>query len=210
LAGPAEGRTLKLGLLADIHERVRPLRAALARFQAEGVERVVVLGDVFAAGTAAEETAALLARAGAAGVWGNHDFGLCRDPSDWMRVHYSARVLEFAGSLQPRLVLGDCLFTHVEPWLDPEDLEQLWRCDDLPGIAESTARSFAAAPQRLLFHGHFHAWRLESPVGPLAWRGERPVCLAEGRYLVAIAALCEGYCAVLDTGTGWLRPFRIG
>src|SRR5687767_4973731 len=102
---------MRLGLLADIHEAVDPLRQALSLFTARGVDRVLVLGDVFDTGSRIEETAAFLIDAGATGVWGNHDFGLCRGSGEWARQLYSPRVLEFARSLLPRLEVEDCLFT---------------------------------------------------------------------------------------------------
>ena len=38
---------MKIGILADIHERVDPLRSALKTFRDNRVEQVVLLGDVF-------------------------------------------------------------------------------------------------------------------------------------------------------------------
>jgi predicted phosphodiesterase len=199
---------MKLGLLADLHEDVPNLRRALERLRSHGVERVVVLGDVFDTGAAAEETAALLREAGAVGVWGNHDFGLCRNPGARARETFSAAVLDFAASLQPRLEVEDCLFTHLEPWRDPEDLLQLWGEADFPD-PERLARSFAATEQRVLFTGHHHRWRLWTPEGRLDWRGEAPVRLEGGRYLVQVAAMCEEWCAVYDTTGGELIPFKV-
>lgn len=67
------GRTgetaMKLGLLADIHERNGHLRAALCRFRLEQVDQVVVLGDVAATGSHLAETCRLLREARAVGVW---------------------------------------------------------------------------------------------------------------------------------------------
>ena len=109
---------MKLGLLADIHEHTEQLRKAIAVLQRHGADRFVVLGDVFESGKRMEETVGLLRQVEAVGVWGNHDVGLCFDPSEAVCRRYSAAVLNFMGSLQPHLVIDDCLFTHVEPWLD--------------------------------------------------------------------------------------------
>ena len=51
------------------------------------------------------------------------------------------------GTLQPHLEIGGCLFTHVEPWLDPHKVEDLWYFDGPPDSPEKLARSFAAVPQ---------------------------------------------------------------
>jgi hypothetical protein len=50
-----------------------------------------------------------------------------------------------------------------------------------------------------------------TPAGPLAWDGRRPIFLsAPGRYLVAVAAVCEGLCAVFDTDSSELVPCDLG
>ncbi len=66
---------MKLGFLTDIHEHVEHLRVALDQFRIEGIDQVVVIGDLFEQGRRIEETCRLLAEASAVGVWGNHDFG---------------------------------------------------------------------------------------------------------------------------------------
>src|SRR5205823_2178200 len=104
------------------------------------------------------ETALLLHAAGAVGVWGNHDFGLCREPSESMRREFGPVALGFMAGLRPRLVIGDCLFTHLEPWRDPERIEHLWPAEDGPDPAACADASFAAAPHRFLFAGHYHCW----------------------------------------------------
>ena len=138
---------MRIGILADIHESLTNLRWAIDVLHEQGADRLVVLGDVFELGHRLKETVDLLADAGAIGVWGNHDFGLCRDnarPED--RERYGERVLAFMGSLQPRMEVDGCLFAHVEPWLDPEKIEDLWYFEGLPETTERVARSFAAVP----------------------------------------------------------------
>ena len=106
---------MKLGLITDIHEHVHHLRTALDRFSREQVDQVVMIGDVFSMGEAIDETCQLLADANAVGVWGNHDFGLCYEPTDDFRARYSADVMDYMATLRPRLDIADCHFTHVDP-----------------------------------------------------------------------------------------------
>jgi len=73
---------MRLGILADIHEDIEGLTRALDQLRREAVDRVVVLGDLFDTGERVEATVDLLAEAGAVGVWGNHDLGLCDGPSE--------------------------------------------------------------------------------------------------------------------------------
>jgi hypothetical protein len=199
---------MKLGLLADIHESNENLRAALDRFRAEGVDQVVVLGDLFEMGERIEETCRLLREAGAMGVWGNHDFGLCSDPDERTRHKYAASVLDFMTGLRPRLEVDGCLFTHVEPWLDPEDISDLWYFDGPPDTPEKAAKSFEAVPHRFMFVGHVHRWLIARPGVILGWAGEKPIRLdGDNRYLILVAAVCDGKFAIFDSDTLELVPF---
>ncbi len=200
---------MRIGILADVHESVSHLRWAIDVLREQGSDRIVFLGDVFETGPRLEETIDLLAQAGAIGVWGNHDFGLCRDnPTTEDRQRYSELVLAFMGGLQPRLELDGCHFSHVEPWLNPELIEDLWYFEGFPETPAELARSFAAVPGRLIFVGHFHHWMLANPEGVQPWSGDRPVVLdAAQRYFVAVQAVCNGCCALFDTGTSELVPF---
>jgi predicted phosphodiesterase len=201
-------KPMKLGLLADIHEHTRRLRKAIDVLQQHGADRFVVLGDVFETGKRIEQTVRLLQQVEAVGVWGNHDVDLCFDPCEEVWERYSTVVLDFMGRLQPHLEIDGCLFTHVEPWLDPQRVEDLWHFHGPPDSPEKLARSFGAVPHRVLFIGHLHRWLLGTPDGLLPWRGENPVGLdSQNRYLVVVHAVWEGKCALYDTKTGELTPF---
>ena len=60
-------------------------------------------------------------------------------------------------------------FSHVEPFLDATELENLWFFDGVPQMPEQLARNFEAVPQRLLFCGHFHTWQIATPQGIVPW-----------------------------------------
>src|ERR1700688_3425211 len=96
------GLSMRLGLLADIHEAVNLLDRAILALKAQGVSRFVVLGDVFETGERLGATVASLAALKGAGVWGNHDFGLCGDDvRECLRLEHSPEVLTYFGSLRP-------------------------------------------------------------------------------------------------------------
>ena len=188
---------MKLGILADIHEHAKELRQAIDVLQQHGADRFVVLGDVFDRGKRIEETVRLLRDVAAIGVWGNHDIGLCFDPTETVCQRYSAPVLDFMGRLQPHLEIDGCLFAHVEPWLDPHKIEDLWYFDGPPDTSEKLGRSFAAVPHRVLFLGRFHCWLLGSAAGMTDWKGETPVNLDHGnRHLAVVHAVWAGKCAL--------------
>src|SRR5262249_44859658 len=139
-------------------------------------------------------------------VWGNHDIGLCREPSERIRQKYAGPVLDFMTTLQPRLAIGDCLFTHVDPWLDPEDPMQIWWVGELPDQPGMLQRSLDAVPHRHLFVGHYHRWMLLTPEGRTSWQGQGPVLLDAPRTFVIIHAVHDGHCALFDTETRLLTP----
>lgn len=198
---------MKLGLLADIHERVAPLETALRRFREQGVDQVVILGDLVEMTDSLEETCRLLDDAGAIGVWGNHDFGLCQPSLDRGMKELSETGKRVFGTLKPRLEIEGCFFSHVEPWLDPETLEGLWYFDGPPDEHFQFDRIFQAIPHRLMFTGHYHKWLIVRPDGIEPWKATSSIRLTTGRYFVVVGPLCEGHSAIFDTETSELTPF---
>ena len=202
---------MKLGIITDVHESLEYLAKAIEALKAAGTDRIIFIGDACRMCEDLETTVAMLAAAGVEGVWGNHDFGLCqKELSQESRERHSAALIQFMQQLQPRLVVEDCHFTHIEPWLDTESLEDLWWCDGLPETQERLMQSFTAVAQRVLFIGHYHRWFLGTPAGLTHWRGEHAIELTAGiRHLVCINALCEGWCAIYDTENAVLTPIDL-
>ena len=146
---------MRLGILADIREDAERLTLALRRFRQEGVQRIVVLGDVFDMGSRLYETIALLVEAGAVGVWGNHDLGLCHEPDERIKKRYADPVFDFMQTLRPRLELEGCLFTHGLPYYDATD-PVVYYLGERPETVEGLARSFAASSHPVQFGGGIH------------------------------------------------------
>jgi predicted phosphodiesterase len=201
---------VKLGLITDIHEHVTDLALALEACDRHGVDQIICLGDVMQTGSAIRETVALLAERRIAGVWGNHDFGLCSHPSalaSSRRERYTGAVLNYLATFQPSLVLDDCHFSHVEPWRDANDVMALWDTSGLPDQDGMTAQSFDACHQRVMFTGHHHRWLVTTRERVIPWDACTTICLtAPQRYYVVVAAVCEGRCGVYDTSSGELSP----
>src|SRR5262249_12501952 len=143
------------------------------------------------------------------GVWGNHDFGFCIAPEDELRSRYPSAVIDYMTSLRPRLEIDGCLFTHVEPWLNPENVADLWYFDGPPDERGGLARIFGAAKNPVMFAGHYHRWLLATPERIIPWQGEAPIRLRDSRSFVVVGALCEGRFATFDTQTSELCPFSV-
>src|SRR5262245_30424091 len=158
---------MRLGLVTDVHNHAAELAAALAAFRDRGVDQVVTIGDTcdaFGRGDGAAEVAALLDGCSAIGVWGNHDFTLCRDVPAAVRDRYSPLVLDVMARMQPRLVIGDCHFSHREASVDPHDTAQLWDISDGPlDLMERAGLAFGAVDRRWQFVGHYHRWWAAMP-----------------------------------------------
>ncbi|MFO0878508.1 MAG: metallophosphoesterase family protein [Gemmataceae bacterium] len=199
-----------LGLLTDIHEAITPLEEALDRFRRLKVDRVLHLGDICAMHERLELTCRILEQAGVRGVWGNHDFGLCRDIDEEIRQRFSPAILRYMQTLEPFLIEEDCRLSHCEPWLDPYSIEDLWYFERLPETPAELARSFGAVPQRVLFSGHVHRWYLANPDGKIAWDGTRPITLrGPQRYFLILNAVIEGWCATYDTSSQVFTPVQL-
>ncbi|MFO0875971.1 MAG: metallophosphoesterase family protein [Gemmataceae bacterium] len=201
---------MRLGLLADIHENAALLAGMLDLLTRQGVDRFVLLGDVIEGGPAIAETVRLLDAVGATGVWGGHDYPFCWERPVTLRRQYGEKVLRFVARLRPRLEIADCSFSHVDPWLDAENLADLSCGDGPPGSLGRLARCFLAVPHHVLFLGHFHRWMAATEQGAIDWNGERPLHLnSTGRYLVVVHAVCQGWGAIYDTESLKLTPVKL-
>jgi hypothetical protein len=204
---------MRLGLVTELHNHAAELVAALAAFRERGVERVVTIGDTCDAisrGDGAAEVASLLDECSAVGVWGNHDFTLCRDVPATVKGRYPPLVLDVMGRMEARLVVENCHFSHKESSVDPHDVTQLWDISDRPrNLMERAALAFSAVESRWQFVGHYHRWWAATLAGPVAWSGAGPLRFEPGRrYFVVVAAVCDGWCGILDTEQRQLEPLR--
>ncbi len=203
---------MRIGLLADIHDDAERLSCALTQLSITGVDQILVLGDTLTCPIntkKATRVVELLRSVQAIDVWGNRDFGFCVDVSQELRSQVSPFVLAFMATMRPNLEVGDCFFSHVEPWLDPLDVTHLWYYDGPPATENKAARNFAAVPHRFIFLGHFHQWLLMATGRSNSWAGTEPVRLgAWKRCLVVVGAVFEGHCAVFDMESTELIPLR--
>ena len=105
---------MRIGLVTDIHNEADLLSRALAALEARGIDLLVTIGDtcdVFLPEGGTVEVATLLQERRAVGVWGNHDFVLCRDVDCRYLARYAGSpVLDFMAGMLPTLVAGRLSF----------------------------------------------------------------------------------------------------
>jgi putative phosphoesterase len=65
--------SILIGLISDVHATPEPVAEALARFEQEGVEHILCLGDIAGYGEELEATAALLLEHDCRAILGNHE-----------------------------------------------------------------------------------------------------------------------------------------
>lgn len=204
---------MRIGIVTDIHDEVALLAQALTVLREQSVDAIVTLGDstdLFGKWNKARAVAQLLREAGVVGVWGNHDYGLCRNVKEETQFDHLRATLDYYATLQPRYELGGCHFSHIEPFLDPERAEDLWTFEGRPEDEDRTAKSFAAIAHRAAFLGHFHRWLAMTESGRVDWDGSTPLHFEpDKRYLVVVAPLFRGEFAVIDTDRWILTPHKL-
>ena len=200
---------MRIGVLADIHGHVDNLTKAIDRLRREKVERFVVLGDLIYSKTGAAETVDLLRGCDARGVWGNHELGLCVDPSDELRQAYSAPVADYFRTLSSRYEIDDILFSHTLPDQDASDPTAYYLAPR-PHEDGALTNCFSQFQHRLMFAGHFHRWFAADAEGPLDWQGGTPLQFENHRrYFCVIHAVMDGWTAVIDQQLDVLTPIRL-
>lgn len=197
---------MKIGLLTDIHEAVEHAAAAIEELRRRDAETIISLGDFCCMEERLSEMCELLLRENVRSVWGNHDFGLCADVAAGRATQYPAHVQEFVRSVESRIEIESCLFCHVEPWLDTNQLEDLWYYEGQPETQEQRARIFASGPWQTAFAGHYHRWLAYTAAGQVPWHGERALDLSQDRHFIVIDACLKGQFALFDSRSRILTP----
>jgi putative phosphoesterase len=169
---------MRVAALYDVHGMAEALEAVLAEVSREGVDAILVGGDV-AAGPQPVETLAALRALDTPVRWvrGNGDRAAGDDdPSAveargveafrWTRARLSDEDAAFLGSLPEREILdvdglGEVLFCHATPWSDVELVTEATPEEHLLGLLEGVE-------ERVVVSGHTHM-QFDRRVGGRRW-----------------------------------------
>ncbi len=200
---------MRIGLLADIHEKDQLLRAAISQLEKYGVDRMIVLGDVAFSGIRLAETVRLLMEHDIGGIFGNHDLGISLGPRPEFRDRFSAEVIDYMTGLQSTMNLGGCRFSHTAPWSDSTD-PVAYYLDDHAHDSNQLKDYLLQTESFVTFIGHFHCWQISNLHGPVTWDGDCPIVFDPvEKYLVTVHAMMDGWTAIYDSETRTLIPIRI-
>ncbi len=118
---------MRLGLISDLHSNIEALGAIFARFDSEGVDRVICLGDVVGYGPDPEHCIDMVMERCELTLCGNHDEALIRGASDFNPI--ARQVIEYNRRLlRPGLLSGSA---RKSRWRFLERLPETHREGDL-------------------------------------------------------------------------------
>jgi predicted phosphodiesterase len=115
---------MRVGLISDVHANLPALKAVMRSMDEQGVDQILVAGDLVGYGAQPNECVETLVHAGARSVAGNHDLfvmdrlpptrfpALARRSAELARLLLTSDVREVLSSLPLRLQFADALVTH--------------------------------------------------------------------------------------------------
>ncbi|MDA0337341.1 MAG: metallophosphoesterase family protein [bacterium] len=212
---------MHVAVLADVHGNLEALESVLIAVHREGVERVLVLGDLVGYGPDPVACIHRIREAGSVCVLGNHDQAMVA-PRYTHELNPMARetLLESRGMLGPdelsylratayRYLEGDAVFTHANP-IAPEE----WQCLYL---FEHIDWCLAGLEARIAFVGHTHYpgihCRMDATSVALT---SSEVAIGRHRYLVNVGSVGQprdgdprASYALWDTDSSYVKLRRV-
>jgi putative phosphoesterase len=145
---------VRVAALYDVHGNLPALEAVLAEVEHEGVDAIVVGGDI-AAGPFPRQTVELVRSLDAVCVRGNADRldapaeGIWDEARLWIERQLGKEAVAWLGALPFSAALDDVLYVHATPRSDEEIVTELTTDERLDEI-------LAGVEQRLIVAGHTH------------------------------------------------------
>ena len=185
---------MRIAILSDVHGNLEALESVLVAIHREGVDRLVVLGDVVGYGPDPVACIYRIREAEGLCVLGNHDQALI-DPARVHELNFMARdtllrshdmvgteELAYLRTFAFRHTESDAVFTHANP-LEPEKWQSLY-------LFEHIEWCLAGLDARVAFVGHTHYpgiyCRIDSASVPLT---SSEVAIGRHRYLVNVGSV---------------------
>ncbi len=187
----------RVGVFSDVHGATRTLGFALETCRAEGVETIVLLGDLFDRPEQADGCAAVLAGWSVVGVYGNHERDIALAAAEGA-YDLLAATIALLSRLQEEVHVDDVRLTHDLPsWGMSDPLARM-----LARRAGVDVTDVEDAMPRITFTGHTHFRQARDQHGLLdIARGTLRLDPAR-RYLLNPGALMIGQYGIWDRDEG--------
>ena len=180
-----------VGLFADVHGAHATLRRALTACRAEGVETIVLLGDLIDRTEQADACAVALAGWHVVGVYGNHEREIALAAAR-QEVGLHDETIRLLSDLRERIVIEDVCLTHEgDEWGQANPLLRVL------GAPEAPEHDGA----RITFSGHTHYRSARDERGTIDIARGRLTLDPRRRYLINPGALAIGQFAIWDRTT---------
>jgi len=153
---------MRIGIISDVHSNAEALAEVARVLAAQGVDRVVCLGDVVGYGASPNQCCAEVRRIAEVTLLGNHDaavagrmdysfyYDAARNALDWTAEQLEPGHLEWLKTLPYQHRIGDVGFSHGSP-LRPEAYDYIFAREQ----AEEVLPHLAGLPE-VTFIGHSH------------------------------------------------------
>lgn len=167
---------MRIAVISDIHANLEALEQALSIIESKSVDTIVCLGDIVGYGANPNECLALVRKAAAHTILGNHDQAAvdlsasetftryARISASWTYNQLTDGNKEFIHTLPYTLVLSELLLVHASPY-EP----QSWHYIVTPADARENYEHFR---QSVCFVGHSHEAQIFSKNGSRAQTGK--------------------------------------
>jgi len=157
---PQKDFVLRYAILSDIHGNLEAFQAVLKDTAAQGVQKIIFLGDIVGYGGNPRECIDLLQEKTEAIVAGNHDWGvagktntthfnsIARTAISWTVSQLSSEHKEFLAHLPLQREEGSFTYTHATP-INPKKWNYIFS-------RKEALRNIQALKHELCFVGHSH------------------------------------------------------
>lgn len=213
----------RFAVISDIHGNIDALRAVLSDIAAQGIRRIVNLGDHFSGPLAAGETADLLCAQDMLCIRGNHDRWLVELPADQHSGSEAAAFaqlapahLDWLRALPAVLTVDDVLLCHGTPTSDTAYFLERVNPDGtvvLDSLAAIEARA-SSTNCALILCGHTHlARRVDLSCGKVVLNPGSLGCPAYSSatpwpHRVQAGSPAASYAIVERQSKGWISAIR--
>ncbi|HIA03264.1 MAG TPA: metallophosphoesterase [Myxococcales bacterium] len=215
---------MRYGIISDIHGNTEGLEACLNELEAQGIDRLVCLGDIVGYGAEPNECCDIIREKADITILGNHDAVLvgkldeeyCHSAAR-RALRYSAEQLsdtnyDFLASLKYKTYEDDSCFCHGSP-INAEDFEYVFSLDQ---AATLTAHFSSLSKVTFVGHSHVTTAYLVTPAMSLQMSAPR-LQLRDGvKYVFNVGSVGQprdndprACCVIYDTDEQSVSYFRV-